>query len=136
MGRTILCMVMVLATVGIREAVTETPGTEGQQPLIVSGRVTPCQWRDALGVYSQPWSVRVAVRYGEEVYAEWSGRADHSGAFETRLDRDGDRPGACVEVVVNGAFLYGDRRVEVWLDEEPPEEDRLDVGTIAMQRQR
>lgn len=136
MGRTIVGVVMILATLAVRGAVAQSPGTEEQASLVVSGRITPCQWRDALGVYSQPWSVRVAVRYGEEVYAEWSGRADHSGVFETRLHRDGARSGACVEVVVNGAFLYGDRRIEVWLDEEPPEKDRLDVGTIAMQRQR
>lgn len=136
MRRITLCIALVLATVGVREAAAQTSGTEEQPALVVTGRITPCQWRDALGVYSQPWSVRVAVRYGEQVYAEWSGRADHSGVFETRLHREADRSGACVEVVVNGAFLYGDRRLEVWLDEEPPVEGRVNFGTIAMQRQR
>jgi hypothetical protein len=136
MTRATVYVLVLVAVVGGGLGAAQRTAADNQKTLAVAGVVSPSEWRDALDVYTQPWSVRVAVRYGNEVYAEWSGSTDHAGAFRAPMHQDGDRPGACIEVVVSGAFLYGDQRVEVWMDEEQPTESTIDVGTIVMQRRR
>ncbi len=109
---------------------------ESRQELSITGRVTPSEWHDALGVYSQRWEVTVTVHYGGQAYEQWTGPASSAGMFRAPLHRDRDRSGERIEVRVNGAFLYGDRTVEVTTEELELEMDSLDIGTIAMQRQR
>lgn len=136
MHRTVVYAVVIAALVAGVAATACRALAEGRQALTVEGKVSPTEWRDALGVYSQRWAVAVTVRYGDEVYDQWQGRASQAGLFSAPMHRELGRAGEIIEVRVGGAFLYGDRRVEVTTEDLDPELDTIDVGTIAMQRQR
>ena len=109
---------------------------ESQKELTVMGRVTPTEWHDALGIYSQRWNVTVIVCEGDKVCERWTGLASSGGVFKAPIHRDMERTAERVEVRVNGDFLYGDQKVEVATTELDPAVDAVDVGTIIMQRQR
>ncbi len=131
----VLVVALGLMAGGLGAPVYSTP-EEKEEALTVAGRVTPAEWQDALGVYSERWSLVVRMRYGEEVYDAWQGRASSAGRFSVLLRRDPARTDEVVEVYVRGGFLYGDRQLLIPTQELDPAAEVLDVGTIAMQRRR
>lgn len=112
-------------------------GADDRQALVIGGQVSPSQWHDALGVYSECWDVTVTLRYGNEVYDTWSGHTYEAGLFQRALHQDPTRSGAILEVTVNGGFVYCSHTVQVKLDDPQSGSDTvpaIDLGKLIMQR--
>ena len=127
---------VLLVGAGILGPVPPT-GADNRQDLLVGGCVSPSQWHDALGVYTQCWNVTVTLRYGSEVYDTWSGHTCQAGLFQPAVHQDPTRSGAILEVTVNGGFVYCSHTLQVKLDPPQPGSDAVppvDLGTLIMQR--
>ncbi|HEY3397422.1 MAG TPA: hypothetical protein VGM19_07125 [Armatimonadota bacterium] len=89
---------------------------DDREMMLVTGRISPSEWKDALGVYSQPWDMEITVRNGDQPGERWVGKSTAQGNFRAQVPVARDANSTTVEVRINGGMIYHDALVSIFAD--------------------